>query len=765
MVTPIGTPPLVRIVNPTNDSSIAAGSTISIVADAVAPDGFIKNVDFYVNGVLLGSTQKFPFTASFTPQVPGRYQVVAIGFDDKSNAVASAPTMLTITGAFPTASIINPESSGLTVPQGSTVPVTVRAAGPDGGITTIRTIEFLVDGNVSDTLPKLTPAQAASGLPPVLTEPFVFNWKTDVVLGVHRLAARVTDVNGLIVTSPEITVNIVENKPPRVSITDPVAGASLVMNAPVTITAAATDTEGTVDSVDFLVNGNSIGKVTKSPFQITWTPTAVGTYELTAVAVDNGGMRATSAAVAVNVDPPASTGGTETTIANRVYRGDYGSLGENGKFTFAINRNNRGTFIGYSTTPTGRTYFWTDIAINSDGTFSVRDASNQVVLSGQTSDTGVAGTFGGRTFIGPITASGGSFTPLIVTGSLTGVANNQTVAIVGGDGSVTLYSATGTAREVGADFLTTGGNYSFASVTGGRFTGTVSNAASLVSGTVSGAVNGSFLLRQQASRISNISTRSLAGNGDRTLVAGFVVGGTGNKPLLIRAVGPTLANFGVSNPLADPSLSIMRGSTNVASNNDWGNSAALATLAGQVGAFSLTANSRDAATQVSLAPGTYSAVVGGGGATLASALIEIYDADTANPVTSRVTNISTRGQVASGEPLIAGFVITGDLRKKVLIRAVGPTLSNFGLSGVLADPKIDVLSGSTNIATNNDWTETASVAQVTSTSPVVGAFPLNGGSRDAAIVLQLSPGAYTVQVTGVGTSTGTVLVEIYDADL
>jgi hypothetical protein len=233
----------------------------------------------------------------------------------------------------------------------------------------------------------------------------------------------------------------------------------------------------------------------------------------------------------------------------------------------------------------------------------------------------------------------------------------------------------------------------------------------------------------------------------------------------VRAVGPTLANFGISNPLADPNLSIVnRASVLAASNEDWGNSAALAALATQVGAFPLTPGSRDAATQASLAPGTYTAIVGGGTAG-GSALIEIYDADTASNVTSRVMNISTRGRVGQGDALIAGFVITGDVRKRLLIRAVGPTLSSFGLTGLLADPKLDVLSGNTVIATNNDWTEAASVAQVNSTSPTVGAFPLNSGSRDAAIVLQLSPGSYTVQVSGAGTSAGTVLVEIYDADL
>lgn len=761
------TPPIVRIVNPPNNGSVQAGTGVNIIADAISPEGFIRRVEFYVNGELLSTSRAFPFSGNWTPSVPGRYDLVAIAFDDKSNAVASAPIAIAATGFFPTVSITDPPSSGLTVVQGSTLPVTVRASGPDGGITSIRSIEFLVDGLVSDSLPKASSTiTTTTTTTPILTEPFIFNWKSNVSLGVHRLTARVTGVNNLTITSAEVTVNVVANQPPQIAITSPTGASSLTMNVPTTISATVSDPDGSVASVDFLVNGTKIGSATKSPFEVSWTPTTAGTFEITARVTDDGGAITTSPVLSVIVDPPAPAGSsTQTTLAHTVYRGDYGSIGESGRFAFAVNRNSRATFIGYSSAPTGRTYFWTDIAINPDGTFTVRDASNQVVLSGQTSPTGVSGTFGGRTFIGPVTSPTGSFSPLLVTGTLTGVPTSQVVAIVGGDGSVTLYAASGTGREIGADFVTTSGNYAFTAASGGRYTGTVASSAGLVSGTVSGTVSGSFLLRQQASRITNISTRSLAGNADRTLVAGFVVSGTGNKPLLVRAVGPTLANFGVGNPLADPNLNIMRGATSVATNNDWGNAAPLAALAAQVGAFPLTPGSRDSAVQLSLAPGTYTAVVGGGTATLGSALIEIYDADTAHPATSRVTNISTRGQVGAGDALIAGFVITGDVRKRLLIRAVGPTLSSFGLTGLLADPRIEVMSGTTAIATNNDWTETASVSQVTTTSPIVGAFPLNAGSRDAALVLQLAPGSYTVQVSGAGTSTGTVLVEIYDADL
>lgn len=771
MVTPIGTPPIVRIVNPPDGGSLQAGSSVNIIADAVAPDGFVKNVDFYLNGVLLSSSQAFPFTAAWTPQTPGRYQFVAIAFDDKSNAVSSSPITLTVTGAFPTAAIINPDRSGLSVPQGSTLPVTVRAAGADGGLTSLKTVEFLVDGVVSDSLPKAstttTPTTPGATVPPpVLSDPLTFNWKANVALGTHRLSTRVTGTNGLSITSAEVTVNVVANQPPRVALTAPTSSTLLVVNTSANITAAPSDVDGTIDLVEFFANGIKIGSATKAPFQVAWTPTVTGSVDLTAKATDNGGASATSAVVTVNVDPPVNTGPVLPTISYSVFRGDYGSVAESGRFALAVNRNNRGTLVAYSTAPAGKAYLWTDIAIGADGSFSVAAADGQPALSGLTSATGVSGTFAGKTFIGPITSTGGAFIPLLVAGSVTGVPNSTAIAIVGGDSSVTLYMASGNNREVGSDVLSATGNFAFAAATGGRFTGTVANLASIVSGTVSGSVAGNFLLRQQASRIANISARTLAGSGDRTLVAGFVVGGTGAKPLLVRAVGPTLANFGVANPLADPSLAVQnRLNTTVASNGDWGGTTALVALSSQVGAFPLTPGSRDAALATSLAAGSYTAVIGGAATGAGTALIEIYDTEVSGSFTARITNISTRGQVGFGEPLLAGFVITGDLRKRVLIRAVGPTLASFGLTGLLADPKIDVLSGTTVVASNNDWTEAAVTAQVASVSPTVGAFPLNAGSKDSAIVLQLAPGAYTVQVAGVGASGGTVLVEIYDADL
>jgi hypothetical protein len=143
-------------------------------------------------------------------------------------------------------------------------------------------------------------------------------------------------------------------------------------------------------------------------------------------------------------------------------------------------------------------------------------------------------------------------------------------------------------------------------------------------------------------------------------------------------------------------------------------------------------------------------------------LFEIYDAG-GNPDAS-LTNVSARMEVTGGDGmLIAGFVISGNTPKTVLIRGVGPTLSEYGVSGVLADPEITVFSDGVQVATNSNWATGASTAaQIASTSAQVGAFPLPFGSSDAALLLTLQPGSYTVEVTSVSGGAGVALIEVYD---
>ncbi len=272
-----------------------------------------------------------------------------------------------------------------------------------------------------------------------------------------------------------------------------------------------------------------------------------------------------------------------------------------------------------------------------------------------------------------------------------------------------------------------------------------------------------------SSRIVNFSARATSGPGSQTLIMGFVVAGDG-KNLLVRGIGPTLSSLGITNALADPMLTLSSSSGALASNDNWqtgiggqDQSASIATTAARVGAFALPNGSRDSALLYTVNNGAHTTGLLRRDSPTGVALIELYDTDTV--LGSRLVNVSARINVTPGEgTLIAGLVIAGNAPKKVLIRGVGPALAAFDVTGVLADPQIAIFSGASLIAGNDNWeTGTSTSAQIIASSAQVGAFALPAGSKDAALLAVLQPGAYTVQVTGVGNTSGVALIEVYDA--
>jgi len=271
-----------------------------------------------------------------------------------------------------------------------------------------------------------------------------------------------------------------------------------------------------------------------------------------------------------------------------------------------------------------------------------------------------------------------------------------------------------------------------------------------------------------AGRITNLSVRSVAGVGGNPLIVGFVMDG-GSKSVLLRAIGPTLGLFGVSGTLADPVLVLHQNlnSTDVilATNDNWGDSGGSATLPAvfdAVGAFGLTAGTKDAAmlADVSGARTAHinSSVAGQSGVVL----LEAYD--TVSGITPRFVNVSVRNYAGSGsESLIAGFVVDGNQPKRLLIRGIGPGLGLFGITGYLADPRLDLYEsvGGSNVlrASNDNWGDESGVAAAASSA---GAFGLTAGSKDAAIVITLPPGAYSAIASGVAGGTGEAMVEVYE---
>lgn len=280
-------------------------------------------------------------------------------------------------------------------------------------------------------------------------------------------------------------------------------------------------------------------------------------------------------------------------------------------------------------------------------------------------------------------------------------------------------------------------------------------------------VSASATLSVKWSQFSALSTRAPVATGDQTLILGFVFAG-GGKPTVVRGVGPSLQAY-VSGYLEDPQLrlnALVGGAwADVVSNDDWDGLPASSARFNALGMGALLQGSKDAAVFELLSASIYTAQIAGadGGAGVAQA--EAYDANFADK-TRRLTALSVRNQVGTGERvLIAGFVLVGDAPKKVIVRGVGPGLAE-AVDGYLADPQIHVHrlvsaeAGWSLVAENDDWDHTAETAALFQSA---GMGALGSDSKDAALVLNLQPGIYTAQISGVGGTTGIGLVEIYEA--
>jgi len=398
------------------------------------------------------------------------------------------------------------------------------------------------------------------------------------------------------------------------------------------------------------------------------------------------------------------------------------------------------------------------VAVGLGGTVaSSPDGSTWTVQQLGSADDLYGIAFGARGFIA-VGNNGGIFNS--PDGALWVQENSPTSTVlvhVGyGDGTFVAVGFSGTVLTSADEGSTWAAN---ATGTGARLDGVVLGKGTFVLTGTGGVVVQSAA--SNPSRIINLSARSTVGTGGNILIAGFVINGTGSKQILLRGVGPTLGQFGVSQPLAQPNLALMNSAgTMVASDSTWGGGAALTQAFAQVGAFALPANSADSALLRPSSAGAYTAQLSGLSNTTGVGLAEIYDADTAAP-TARLINISARASVGTGSNiLIAGFVISGNTPEKVVIRGVGPTLGVFGVTGSLATPQLVLYdSGNNALQVNSTWGGGTALAQAFAQ---VGAFALPSSSADAAILVTLPPGAYTAELSGVNGATGVGLAEVYE---
>ncbi len=633
------------------------------------------------------------------------------------------------------------------------------------------------------------------------TGPLTYQWRKDGVPLVGATSATLTlagqagDAGSytLLVTnsagavlSSAATVTVSATPLPVTIVTQPVAQAAALGGA-ATFRVSATGS-GTV-TYQWQKDGVPLAGATTDTLNLTGlTAATAGTYR---VVVTNGAGSVTSNSAALVVSTRGIAG---------IYFGAFG--GNAGALALLVRADRTGVLLGFAN-GARVALISRELLIDTTGRFSLTLPDPRLPAGARGTGTPPVAAHEGDFHVeGAIAADGAlagtvsglnlSFSAPAVTGSgatTTAVAGFYQAGAIGGSAqSYTLISPAGQALVVtlngptadgGVGSVTANGVLSAttaasATITGailadsGTLTATVTPSAGPVL-TFSGANNDA---RLDVEKLINISTRSQTGTTANTLIAGFVISGDAPKPVLVRAIGPTLGSaFGVAGALSASRLELFRGTTSLAVGNDWAatvadapSAATIAATTSRVGAFGLPANSRDAALLLTLEPGAYTAVVTGQGGASGVCLVEVYDATIgAIPRSQRIINIATRATAGTGDnALIAGFYVSGSVPKRLLIRGVGPALAQFGVGGVLARPQLSVSAGATVLAQNAGWSSSADATTIASSSAQVGAFALAAGSQDAALIVHLPPGAYTAQVSGVANTTGVALVEVYE---
>jgi hypothetical protein len=253
----------------------------------------------------------------------------------------------------------------------------------------------------------------------------------------------------------------------------------------------------------------------------------------------------------------------------------------------------------------------------------------------------------------------------------------------------------------------------------------------------------------------NLSTRLFAQTGDNVGIAGFILTGNAPKKVIVRGIGPSLSKFGVPNPLADPTLELRRIDRSlIRSNDNWRQDQETEIKNSGIP----PTNDLESAIVETLLPGNYTAILAGKNGGTGIGLVEVFDLDQASD--SKLANLSTRGFVQTGSDVIIAGVILGNNTgpTNIVVRGIGPSLANFGISNVLADPTLELHNGDGVIViSNNNWKDNSTQAAL-----ITGKGLAPSNDLEAAVSITLPPGFYTAVLAGKDNGTGVGLVEIYN---
>ena len=276
-------------------------------------------------------------------------------------------------------------------------------------------------------------------------------------------------------------------------------------------------------------------------------------------------------------------------------------------------------------------------------------------------------------------------------------------------------------------------------------------------------------------QLTNISTRALVETGDNVVIGGFIVQGSAANRVIIRAIGPELTQHGVADALHNPTLELHDGTgALIASNDNW-----VTTIIGGIitqnqvrdimNSGHAPSNGLESAIIADLPPGKYTAIVRGVNDTTGVGLVEVYDLNNPGTVPSSILrNISSRSVVLTGDDvMIGGFIVQGSGTKRVIVRAIGPELTRYGVQNVLTDPTLELHDGrGALIASNDNWQTTVIGGIITQDQvmDIQGSGHAPTQPSESAIIADLQPGRYTAIVRGKNIIVGVALVEVYDLD-
>ena len=732
--------------SPVEGTIVPTGSSVVVEATATpqplgnGQNAFVQRIDFFADGstTAFASDSTAPYSAIYTPATAGSHTLEAKAYDNLSNQISAngtatrTLTVVTPVGTVPTSVISSPQNNSVIGVPSSDLTVSVDAnPGPNARIARV---ELYIDGALSGT---------------DTTFPYTFTWLPTVV-GSYRLVALSYDNVGNVVASSTNTVRIAA--PPTVAVTKPTASSTVTGGSPTSLSAVATTaTSGaTISSVQFFVDGTFVGESTTPESGNTYTITAtlsqnkdangnVVASVVTALATDSVGLSTNSVGVSINV----TAGGGGGTVVIGVAPTISITSPTNGSSLFV----NQGVAIVVAAAdsdghPTSVDFIVDGKTVASDdtypfsGTWTPTSLGTYVITAKVTDDKGNTVTSSAvNVLVADPAATNNSDTTSIYTGVYSGLgsvpeAGNFALVTVGSKSAVFIAYSTSVPYRT----------YYYANGTVGG--SSVSFPASSPLGSLSAAAIGSGVSGTfDGSRLTMIG--QLGASSDTTVAPGYYQGSlggrTGSRIVGIVGMDRTIFVYATDGAFSDV------GSGTVSF----------------TGSFTVTTKSGNVFTgTVNPTSGLMSGSISGANA--ASFTGALTTGGTYSDGVLR--GLSTRGFVGTGaNVMIAGFVVNGTVAKQIIVRGIGPSLASAGVSGVLANPKIDLFNGSgaaVSGGSNDNWSDTPASRTFMSTAGLTAP----GSTLESVAVATLAPGVYTAQLSGVSNGTGVGLVEIYDTD-